>query len=155
MKTLNRGRIMKTILVLAMAMTFCTELALAAGDVIGYVRSANGETYLVRNNARLGANIGDQVQRADVIETGPTGSIGITFVDNTVFSTGPNSSITLEQYAFDSAGFKGNLLARMNKGTLSVVSGDIARTGPGAMKIKTPTAILGVRGTTFLIKVDE
>jgi hypothetical protein len=46
------------------------------------------------------------------------------------------------------------MLAKLQKGTLSVVSGDIARSSPGKMKIETPTAILGVRGTTFVVSVD-
>jgi hypothetical protein len=45
------------------------------------------------------------------------------------------------------------MLADMRKGTLAVVSGDITRSTPGAMKIKTPTAVIGVRGTTFAVQV--
>ncbi len=146
---------MKKVCLLAFAMMFVTLTAWAENNVIGYVRTTSGETFLVRDAVRMAAHIGDVVQRADIVETGKTGTIGITFVDNTVFSAGPNSSITLEEYVFNSSSFEGNLLARMDKGTLSVVSGDIARTSPEAMKIKTPTAILGVRGTTFLIKVEE
>ena len=145
---------------LGLIVTFCTFLCVGAGtawansEVIGHVRTAEGETRLVRDETRQAANIGDEVYLRDVIETGADGAIGITFIDNSVFSAGPNSSIVLEQFEFDSAEFKGNLLARMDRGTLSVVSGDIARTSPEAMKIKTPTAILGVRGTTFLVRVS-
>ena len=129
--------------------------AVAEGAVIGHVRTVSGEAALVRDGGREPAKVGSEVFRKDVIETGKDGSIGVTFTDNTVFSAGPNSSIALEEYAFNSSAFKGNLLARMDRGTLNVVSGDIARTSPEAMKVKTPTAILGVRGTTFLVKVDE
>jgi hypothetical protein len=127
----------------------------ADSEVIGHVRIADGEIHLVRSETRKKAEIGDEVYRRDVVETGDDGAVGITFIDNTVFSAGPNSSIMLELYDYDSAEFKGNLLARMDRGTLSVVSGDIARTSPEAMKIKTPTAILAVRGTTFLVRVED
>jgi hypothetical protein len=147
---------MKQLFLFAAIWTFlCTGFAWANSDVIGHVRTAEGKAHLLRNEARQAVKIGDEVRRQDVVETGADGSIGITFVDNTVFSAGPNSSIALEQFAFNSAEFKGNLLARMDRGTLSVVSGDIARTSPEAMKIKTPTAILGVRGTTFLVRVEN
>ena len=63
------------------------------------------------------------------------------------------SQVALEQFHFDSSNFKGDMLADMRKGTLTVVSGDITHATPGAMKIKTPTAVLGVRGTTFAVKV--
>ena len=89
----------------------------------------------------------------DGIETGPDGAIGITFVDNTIFSAGPNSELALDAFQFDSNNFRGSMLADMRQGTLAVVSGDITRSSPGAMKVKTPTAVLGVRGTTFAIQV--
>ncbi len=129
--------------------------AAAESAAIGHVRTVSGDAALVRDGSPEPAKVGSEVFRKDVIETGKDGSIGVTFTDNTVFSAGPNSSIALEEYAFNSSAFKGNLLARMDRGTLNVVSGDIARTSPEAMKVKTPTAILGVRGTTFLVKVDE
>jgi hypothetical protein len=46
------------------------------------------------------------------------------------------------------------MLTDMRKGTLTVVSGDIARSSPGAMKVKTPAAMLGVRGTRFAVQVE-
>ena len=69
-------------------------------------------------------------------------------------SAGPNSEIDLSEYHFDSSNFKGAMLADMRKGTLTVVSGDIARSSPGAMKLRTPAAILGVRGTRFAVQVE-
>lgn len=94
-------------------------------------------------------------KREDVIETGENGAVGITFDDNTVFSTGPNSSVSLEEFNFNPTTLKGSFLAKLGKGTLSVISGDIARGSPEAMRIRTPSAILGVRGTRFLVRVDE
>jgi hypothetical protein len=70
-------------------------------------------------------------------------------------SSGPNSDIMLEDYKFNSSDYKGSMLTDVNKGTVSMISGDIARSSPGAMKVKTPTAILGVRGTRFVIQVNE
>jgi len=70
-------------------------------------------------------------------------------------SSGPDFQIRLEDYKFNSTNFKGSMLTDMNSGTLSMISGDIARSSPGAMKVKTPTAILGVRGTRFVVEVNE
>jgi hypothetical protein len=128
--------------------------AMAQGQRIGQIKTATGQAFVVRGEARLPAKIGDPVYESDVIETGaPGSSIGITFIDNTVFSTGPETQIALSQFRFDSNNFKGEMLADVKKGSLSIVSGDITRSTPGAMKIKTPTAILGVSGTTFAVKV--
>jgi hypothetical protein len=125
----------------------------ADAPAIAQVKTATGQVAVLRAGQRLPANVGDKLFEKDVIETGPDGAIGITFVDNTVFSTGPNSQLALDEFQFDSSNFRGAMLMDMRQGTLAVVSGDITRSSPGAMKIKTPTAVLGVRGTTFAVQV--
>jgi hypothetical protein len=120
---------------------------------IAQIKKVTGEVALLRSGERRPALIGDALFEKDVIETGSDGGIGITFVDNTVFSTGPNSRLALDEFQFDSNNFQGSMLADMQRGTLAVVSGDVTRSSPGAMKIKTPTAVLAVRGTTFAVQV--
>src|SRR5215472_15969573 len=120
---------------------------------IAQVKNSTGQVVILRSGGRLPAKAGDVLLVKDVIETGPDGAIGITFVDNTVFSAGPNSQLALDESQFDSSNFRGSMLADMRRGTLAAVSGDITRSSPGAMKVKTPTAVLGVRGTTFAIQV--
>jgi hypothetical protein len=127
--------------------------ALAEAPHIAQVKTVRGDAFIVRNGERLPAQPGDLLYQSDVVTTGAGGAIGFTFVDNTVFSAGPDSEIALEQFHFDSSNFTGDMLADMRKGSLTVVSGDITHSSPGAMKIKTPTSILGVRGTTFAVRV--
>src|SRR5579883_2348572 len=131
-----------------------TAVAQTQANTVGQVKKVSGQAFIVRDGVRTPASLGDGVLEKDVIETAADGAIGITFIDNTVISAGPNSQIALDEYHFDSGNFQGGMLANMRRGTLTVVSGDIPRTGPGAMKIRTPTAILGVRGTTFAVQVD-
>jgi hypothetical protein len=125
----------------------------AEGPQIAQVKKVTGQVTILRSSERLPAKIGDPLFEKDAVETGPDGGIGITFIDNTVFSAGPNSQFALDEFRFDSNNFRGAMLADMRRGTLAVVSGDIARSSPGAMKISTPTAVLGVRGTTFAVQV--
>ena len=127
--------------------------AIADGPRIAQIKTASGEASIVRGEARIAAKPGDALYVSDIIETGPSGTIGITFVDNTVFSAGPGSRLTVQEFRFDSSNFRGEMLANLRTGTLTVVSGDITRSSPGAMKIITPTSTLGVRGTTFAIRV--
>lgn len=134
---------------IGMAGVSCAEEA----SPIAQVKKVTGEAVIVRSGERRPAGLGDLLLVKDVIETGPDGAIGITFVDNTVFSAGPNSQLALDEFQFDSSNFRGSMLADMRRGTLAAVSGDITRSSPGAMKVKTPTAVLGVRGTTFAIQV--
>ena len=139
-------------MVLAIALLAATvAVANADGPRIGQVKTVTGEAAIVRDGARQAAKPGAPIYAKDVIETGDKGSIGITFVDNTVFSAGPGSQLALDQFRLDPSG--GEMLAEMKRGTLSVVSGEITKRSPGAMKIKTPNAVLGVRGTTFAVQV--
>lgn len=125
----------------------------AEAPPIAQVKKVTGQIAVQRSGQRLPVKIGDPLFEKDVVETGADGAIGITFADNTVFSAGPNSQLALDEFRFDSNNFRGSMLADMRRGTLAVVSGDITRSSPGAMRIRTPTAVLGVRGTTFAVLV--
>ena len=146
---------MGLVLWLAAVLLIAMPSASGAADStpIAQVKKVTGQVVIQRSGRRLPAKVGDPLFEKDIVETGPDGGIGITFVDNTVFSTGPNSQLVLDEFQFDSNNFRGSMLADMRQGTLAVVSGDITRSSPGAMKIKTPTAVLGVRGTTFALQV--
>ena len=129
--------------------------SMASATEIGQIRTLNGEVYLVQENAKTKAKLGDVLHQADVVETGNNGSVGITFIDNSRFSVGPNTRIELSQFSFNPTTHDGEFITNMNRGTLTVISGDIAKRSPEAMKIKTPSTILGFRGTTTAIKVVE
>jgi hypothetical protein len=143
-------------LILILALPAVTgSAANAANSEVAQIKTVSGQAEIVRNGVRTPARTGDPLYEKDTIETGADGSIGITFIDNTVMSSGANSEIVLEDYQFNSSNFKGSMLTDMNRGTVSMISGDIARSSPGAMKVKTPTAMLGVRGTRFVIEVKD
>ena len=121
---------------------------------IARVDKTTGQATVQRGAVSLPIKSGDPLYVGDVIATGASGSIDLTFRDSTTFSTGPNSELSLRQFRFEPANSTGEMLAEVNRGTLSVMSGKLVKGSPGAMKIKTPTAVLNVRGTTFLVKVD-
>jgi hypothetical protein len=127
----------------------------SAGAEIGQIKNVAGQVFLFRNNVQQPAKAGDLIEQADVVTTGPNSSVGITFIDNSRFSAGPNSRIELKQFRFDPTTQEGEFLTDAQRGTLAIVSGQIAKRSPDAMKIKTPSTILGVRGTTFAVKIDE
>ena len=101
------------------------------------------------------ATVGSRLQVADVVKTGADGSVGITMDDDSLLSAGPNSALSLDNYAFDSTTNQGRFNTSLNKGTLSVISGRIAKQTPDAMTVRTPTAILGVRGTEFVVSAND
>lgn len=136
--------------VLACACTIA-PLAAWAGDIAQF-KVAKGSVHIERGGQRIAAQVGTHVQETDTIVTGADSSAGITFIDNSLLSIGPNSVLAIERYAFNSTTHEGVFDSMLRKGTLSVVSGKIAKQSPDAMKVKTPSSILGVRGTEFLVR---
>jgi hypothetical protein len=124
-------------------------------DDIAQIKVASGTVTIERGTQRLAGVTGLRLQQSDVIRTDRQGSVGITFTDNTILSAGPNSVIALDRYTFNSTTHEGRFDTSVRTGTLSVVSGKIAKQSPEAMTVKTPAAILGVRGTEFFVRVGE
>ncbi|MGE5478721.1 MAG: FecR domain-containing protein [Bacteroidales bacterium] len=83
-----------------------------------------------------------------MIETGPDGNVGVIFVDQSSFSLGAQGRITVDELVFDPAAQEGSLILSLLHGSYSFVSGQIAKSGPTAMSIKTPVMTIGVRGTS-------
>jgi len=116
---------------------------------------SKGDVQIERDGKRLAAPVGTMIQARDTVKTGPNGSVGITFQANSLLAAGPNSELVIERFVFDSTTHKGEFDTALKKGTLAVVSGKIVKQSPEAMRVKTPAAIMGVRGTEFVVKVDE
>lgn len=125
-----------------------------ANDV-GQVKTAKGTVHVERNGKRLPASVGMPIRQADSLITGADGAVGVTFSDNSLLSTGPNSVLVVDRYSFDSTTHAGRFDASLKKGTLAVVSGKMVKQSPDAMKVRTPAAIMGVRGTEFVVQVEE
>src|SRR5688500_9462112 len=141
----------KTMILLA-SMSFAGA-ALAAD--IGLVKVAQGPGQIQRGAAMVPATVGTAVQISDVIVTGADGSAGVTFTDNSLVSVGPNSVFAIEKYRFDTTTHAGQFEGSLRKGRLAAASGKMVKQSPESMKIRTPSAIMGVRGTDFVVQVDE
>ena len=126
----------------------------AAADA-GRVKVSKGEVYVERDGQRIAAPVGFVIEVKDTVKTGTDGSVGITFNDNSLLSAGPNSELVIEKFLFDSTTHVGEFNTHLKRGTLAVVSGKIVKQSPEAMRIRTPAAVMGVRGTEFVVKVDE
>jgi len=124
-------------------------------DDIAQFKVAKGAVHVERSGQRLPARVGTRLQAIDTVVTGADGAAGIAFVDNSLLSVGPNSVLAIERYAFNSTTHEGTFESSLRKGTLSVVSGKIAKQSPDAMKVKTPSSILAVRGTEFLVRSSD
>ncbi len=130
-------------------------LGLPAHADVGQIKVATGQVFVDRNGQSLPGRVGLVLEADDVLRTGADGSVGITMRDNSLLSAGPNSFLSLERFEFDATTSEGRFDARLRRGTLAVVSGRIAKKSPQAMTVRTPSAVLGVRGTEFVVSVDE
>ncbi len=124
-------------------------------DLVGYVRTAMGDAYLDRDGARLTPAIGDPVYRTDVVEVGSQGGLGITFVDNTVLSFGPNTRFVLLEYSFQPRDQDFSFVGRLLRGSFLYTSGDIGRIRPDAVRLDTPAGFIGIRGTRFAAAISD
>ena len=120
---------------------------------IGRIKSQVGEVVVQRGASRIATGPGFKLEQGDVVRTGKTGRVGIAFLDNTRMALGPASTITLSQFAYDRARQTGSFVTKVDRGSLGVVSGNIAKSGRDAMRVRTPTSMLGVRGTKFVVEV--
>ena len=130
------------------------SVAAFATDV-GEVKTANGAAHVEREGARLPVKVGMQIRQSDRLVTGADGAVGVTFLDNTLVSTGPNSTLVIDSYRFDTTTHAGKFDASLSRGSLAVISGKMVKQSPDAMRIRTPSSVLGVRGTEFVVKVAD
>lgn len=140
---------------IAIAVGLAGAAQAAGAPEIGQVKNVSGQVTVTRAAEVIPVAVGTALYQNDVITTGDDASVGMTFIDNSRFSAGANTELALERFRFNVLTNKGSSLTRMKRGTLNAVSGKIALNQPGAMKVATPTSILGVRGTNFLVQVEE
>jgi hypothetical protein len=126
----------------------------AFADSIGIVKTLTGSATIHRDGGLVSAKLGGEVFATDTIETSDNATLGLLLHDDARLSLGPNSTISLDQFSFDKTTDEGNADISIKEGTLSVIAGKMVEKTPGSFKVKTPAAILAVRGTEFSVKVD-
>jgi hypothetical protein len=121
--------------------------------VAGRIKVSTGSAFVVRGGAQVPAQVGQVVYEADGLQTGADGKIGVTLNDDTRLSLGPNSELKLERFMYAPADSGFGLVLKFVKGAATYVSGRIAKLAPDSIRLETPAAIIGVRGTTLAINV--
>ena len=138
------------------ALTGYTQYAQAGAveppKVIGHVSKLTGSATAVRNGVAIVLNQGDNVLKGDVVQAGADSTLGLTFIDGTVFGLGPNAKMVLNEMVYDPNGSNNSSLMSLVQGTISFVAGATAKHGD--MKVDTPVATMGIRGTAVLVEID-
>lgn len=122
---------------------------------IGYIKTVSGEGYVISAGAKVKAQPGTPVFEGSQLKTGPKSTLGVTFKDETVMSFGPDTELTVDEYLYAPSQGKLKLGSKLAKGSMNYVSGVIAKLQPDAVSVTTPTGTIGVRGTQFVVKVEE
>jgi hypothetical protein len=122
--------------------------------VIGRIKSTAGAVSIVRQSGTVPAQSGQPLFQSDSVRTGADGRVGITLKDETRLSLGPNSDVRIDQFLYSPGEGNLRLVLRVARGLVAYVSGRIAKLAPDAVRLETPSAILGVRGTRMVIRVE-
>ena len=130
-----------------------TADAQAPEEPIGNVATVVGKASVIRNDKTTPLKIKDDIYLNDVVQTGANSALGITFIDATTFNLKASTKITIDNYVYEDGGKSNAAIFDVAKGTAAFVAASVAKTGD--MKITTPTATLGIRGTTGLVEVPE
>jgi len=121
---------------------------------LGLVKVVNGDAAILREGRRIAAQPGKQLFQGDVLFTGASGSLGVILRDDTVLSLGPSSKTGLEQFVFKPAEQKLGMVLMFSHGVIAYLSGKIAKLAPSSVRLETPVATLGVRGTHFAVRIE-
>lgn len=137
-----------------MVLACCALLGKAwADESAGLVKNLKGSVTVERGGKVYAASEGMALLVADRVRTAGESAVGITLKDNTLLSAGPNSVLVLNQFAFNSTTYEGRMEASVRRGTVAVVTGKLAKQNPESVRFTTPTTVLGVRGTEFVVEV--
>ena len=125
----------------------------AAAEPAGTVKSVRGMAHVHRGAAVIPLIVGSTLEQSDRVVTQADASVGITLKDDTLLALGPNSNVTLENFAFNATTHDGRLSVKIVYGTLRMITGLLARQSPANVRVATRVATIGVRGTDFIVEV--
>lgn len=149
-----KAPIASLLLVLALQAQAQTPPPTDTPDRIGTFKQVQGEAWVGPPDARRAAQPGAGLRATERVSTGRDGSAVIVLRDGTTLTVGPNTLLDLSRFQFDATTQQGNVLLDLLQGTVRVVTGLLAKVNPDLFKVQTPTAVVGVRGTDFIVETQ-
>jgi hypothetical protein len=140
--------------VLGLVVASVTPVLAQQPAAAGHVKIVSGDAFVVRGGAAIAAQPGQVVFQNDTLRTGANGAIGITLNDDTRVSLGPSSEMRVDRFVFAPGEGSVAMVLQFMRGVAAYVSGRMAKLAPDAVRLETPAAIVGVRGTTIAIRVE-
>lgn len=144
---------MRRLTIAAVLFSLATAGAATAAEPIGFVKVVSGKASVMRSGSERSLAVGAPVFENDTLKTGEESSLGVTMKDGTTLSAGPETVLLLDEYAYAPKAQQMGFVARMSQGTLDFVSGMLGKLAPESVSIETPTGVIGMRGTHFVVRV--
>jgi hypothetical protein len=121
----------------------------------GRIKVVSGSAFIVRQSVTIPAELGQDVFETDSLKTGADGRIGVTLKDDTRVSLGPSSELHLQRFVYEPGSGSLGMVIQFVRGAAAYVSGRMAKLAPQSIRLETPAAIVGVRGTSLAVRVDH
>nr|WP_315464056.1 FecR family protein [uncultured Rhodoferax sp.] len=119
----------------------------------GTFKTVQGTVTVHQGEARRTAVPGGGMAEAERVQTDPTGSAVLMLRDGTTIAIGPNTTVDLTRFQFESTTQQGSLLVRVLQGSIRLVTGLLGKVQPENVKVTTPATTVSVRGTDFIVEV--
>lgn len=126
----------------------------AAAEEVGTVASTRGAAEIGRGGAFTAATVGATIQLGDELRTGPDGLLRVVFRDDSVVDLAASTSLTVDTQVYDPGASRFSSLLRLAAGKARAAVSAVYGTPGASYEVQTPTAVAGVRGTTFLVEYD-
>ncbi len=123
----------------------------AAAKLLGHVVKMTGSASIVRNGVTVDVNNGDNIYQNDVVQTGSGSTLGLVLIDGTTFNLTANARLMLNDLVYEANSTSNTSLFTLVQGAASFVAGQVAKTGD--MKVATPVASIGIRGTAVILDI--
>jgi hypothetical protein len=130
-------------------------LAYGSEMPVGSIKTAQGTVSIIRNRTPIDTKAGARIFRNDSLKTGANGSLAMVFRDDTLLSMGPDSEVTINEFLFSPAEGKLSFVTRLLRGSAACVTGIIGKLSPESVRFETPVANIGIRGTSFAVRVED
>ena len=127
--------------------------ASAAPQPIGRVETLTGSASAVRNGIAIELNVGDLIFQGDVVQTRTDSTLAIAFSDGSAFTLNENARMVLNEFVYDPNSTANSAVINLVQGTVSFIAAQVAKTGN--MRVETPTATMGIRGTFVTVSVSS
>ena len=131
-----------------------SDPAAAVENHVALIKSVNGDVQVTRDHRAFKGSRGTVLKVSDRVVTASGATAAIVFRDGTLLTLGSGADILVRDYVFEPKESKFSFALYLAKGSAIYESGKIGKLSPQSVKVETPNATVGVRGTRFLIEAN-